>query len=687
MLTPPLLSSIGEVNELMQLLRAALAQREQVDKQKEAIQKVIAYMTLGIDVSALFRDMIMATNTKDLVQKKLVYQYLCHYATSNQELSLLAVNTLLKDCRDSSPMVRGLALRSLCSLRLPSLIEYLLPQIQAGLLDTQAYVRKTAVMGCLKLFCISPKTIRGTEIIDKLYDMLRDRDAQVVANVVNVLNEILRDEGGMVLNKSIVVHLLNKLNYLNEWAQCAVLELVARHRPPQKEILDYLNLLESRMNHANGAIVFATIKVFLNLTQDHVSLYAKVLQRVRTPLLTVISTGNDEMKYVALMHVNLLINRAPTVFVGDYKHFFCGYSEPSYLKHVKVEILEKVATKQNMHEIVSELSEYSKDPDMELSKRAVTAVAKIAVKLPQVAEHALDRLISFLEFNVDYITGTALGMMKDVLRTFPQHARLVVTELPNWTRKMEDNAGKCACVWMLGTFGKNVESAPYLLEELIQDWKNLHPSVKLQVLTASATLFFERPGEMQPILGQLFAVATLDQNIDVHDRAYLYYRLFQTSLADAQRVIAGPKEILQNFAEDQSYIVIDKLFAEFNTLSVMYGEPAERFINTNDDDEEKKDVSSSSSDESSSSSSEDEKDGSGSSSSSDDEGGDGRKSSSSGSSSGSSSSGSSSGGSSSGSDSDSESGEATKKKPSKAAAPSAPAATTGGSAVGNLLNF
>ncbi len=73
-------------------------------------------MTLGIDVSALFRDMIMATNTKDLVQKKLVYQYLCHYATSNQELSLLAVNTLLKDCRDSSPMV--------CSARLVSSLSH-----------------------------------------------------------------------------------------------------------------------------------------------------------------------------------------------------------------------------------------------------------------------------------------------------------------------------------------------------------------------------------------------------------------------------------------------------------------------------------------------------------------------------------------------------------------------------------
>ncbi len=32
--------------------------------------QVIAYMTLGIDVSRLFPDMIMACNTKDLVVKK-----------------------------------------------------------------------------------------------------------------------------------------------------------------------------------------------------------------------------------------------------------------------------------------------------------------------------------------------------------------------------------------------------------------------------------------------------------------------------------------------------------------------------------------------------------------------------------------------------------------------------------------
>ncbi len=52
-----------------------------------------------------------------MVQKKLVYLYLGNYSKSNSEVALLTVNTLQKDCRDRNPMIRGLALRSMCSMR------------------------------------------------------------------------------------------------------------------------------------------------------------------------------------------------------------------------------------------------------------------------------------------------------------------------------------------------------------------------------------------------------------------------------------------------------------------------------------------------------------------------------------------------------------------------------------------
>ena len=62
----------GEVNELKALLRNVSVERDQKRK-REVIKKVIAYMTLGIDVSRLFSEMVMAVDTPDMVIKKMVF--------------------------------------------------------------------------------------------------------------------------------------------------------------------------------------------------------------------------------------------------------------------------------------------------------------------------------------------------------------------------------------------------------------------------------------------------------------------------------------------------------------------------------------------------------------------------------------------------------------------------------------
>jgi vesicle coat complex subunit len=55
-------------------------------------------------------------------------------------------------------------------------------------------------------------TISPTELnlVDVLYQMLRDRDPQVVSNCVSALSEVLASEGGMVVNSKIAHYLLNR---------------------------------------------------------------------------------------------------------------------------------------------------------------------------------------------------------------------------------------------------------------------------------------------------------------------------------------------------------------------------------------------------------------------------------------------------------------------------------------------
>jgi AP-4 complex subunit beta-1 len=73
-------------------------------RKREVIKKVIAYMTLGIDVSRLFTDMIMAIETKDIVVKKMVYFYLCNYAHSEPEMAIMCINSLRRDWYNLFPV-------------------------------------------------------------------------------------------------------------------------------------------------------------------------------------------------------------------------------------------------------------------------------------------------------------------------------------------------------------------------------------------------------------------------------------------------------------------------------------------------------------------------------------------------------------------------------------------------------
>ena len=64
---------------------------------------------------------------------------------------------------------------------------------------------------------------------------------------------------------------------------------------------------------------------------------------------------------------------------------------------------------------------------------------------------------------------------------------------------------------------------------------------------------------------------------DVHDRALLYYRILRVGIAEAQRVVGAVKAPVNSFLEDHDAARIRTL-DEFNTLCVMYGQPAETFV-------------------------------------------------------------------------------------------------------------
>lgn len=580
----------GEVNELRNLLRNFTTERDP-QRKRDIIKKVIAYMTLGIDVSRLFTEMMLAIETRDLVIKKMVYLFLCNYATTHPELAQMCTNTLQKDCGNDDPMVRGLALRALCSLRLPQMVEYISEPLRRSLTDGHAYVRKTGVMGILKLYHLDQEAFERCNFVDILYEMLRDPDPSVVSNCILVLNEVMSKSpnGGMAINRAIMLHLLNRISQFSEFGVLQVLELIPRYIPAnEEECYQIMNLLDPVLRTSNSAAVIAIVRAFLSLAdsnEDPEMMKRQVVNRVKAPLITLIASGSPELVFCLLKNVDYLVDLCPGIFDDEFRQFYIKYNEPTHIKYLKIQLLPKLANPDNAPDIVAELAECVADIDVNMSRLSVRSMTRIACRNVGGAgceQSIARRLVEMLDLNIDHICSEAATALTYLLRKHPALKPVVAPPLPRSLKYVQEPAGKASIIHLLGECGDIVKEAPYALEKLIDTYDTLTDSnVKTALLTATMKLLFLRAPEVQRMLGRLLAKATDDvSSQDLHDRALLYYRMLQTDPKVVETVVKTNITLgeMVNFAEEDDSELRSALMEEFNSLSIMYGKTSDNFI-------------------------------------------------------------------------------------------------------------
>ena len=103
-------------SEIQELTQELMHKKE--EKKAEAIKKIISYMTIGKDVSALFFPVMKCLELPSLEIKKLVYLYIIHYSRQRPDDAIMVINMFVKDATNkSNPLVRALAVsnvRNVC---------------------------------------------------------------------------------------------------------------------------------------------------------------------------------------------------------------------------------------------------------------------------------------------------------------------------------------------------------------------------------------------------------------------------------------------------------------------------------------------------------------------------------------------------------------------------------------------
>nr|CAD7432183.1 unnamed protein product [Timema monikensis] len=182
------------------------------------------------DLSCLIGPVVKLLPSHNEEVKKASYKVLPKICASHPEIAVLVVNTIKKDCNDPNPVVKCLAVSTLCSL-LPLIEEHATHVLGVALDDDNPNVRQTAVLGCVQVFKSMPLLLQEQGFIDRLYSCIRDIDPRVVTSSLLALDTILAHEGGVVVNKSITFHLLQRLGEFPNSLLATVLQVLKKYKP------------------------------------------------------------------------------------------------------------------------------------------------------------------------------------------------------------------------------------------------------------------------------------------------------------------------------------------------------------------------------------------------------------------------------------------------------------------------
>jgi vesicle coat complex subunit len=388
------------------------------DARKTAARRVVNLMRTGENVQSLFTSMLRCVRTTDLEFKKLIYIYLITYSSQEPEQAIMAVNAFIQDSEDPNPLIRALAVRNMCRIRLENVAEYMILPLKKALGDRDPYVRKTAAFGVAKLYDVIPEAVENSQLFTELLKLLRDENPMVVSNTTAAVTEIneRRTTPVFQVDSQSIGIVVNSLPCSSEWCQTILFESLSRYKPVNSEDSQFLiERLSPFLKSNNPGVVIGAFKCIYRWASSDVSSFSSILPA----FLALVNSSECEIQYVALRTVSLFVQKYPRLLSREIRIFFCKYTDPSYVKLEKLDILVNIVLPSTAQLVLDEFSEYANDVDVLFVRKTVRSIGQIALNIEAASRKAVDVLVRCLQGKADYAAEEAVIAVSDILRRFP----------------------------------------------------------------------------------------------------------------------------------------------------------------------------------------------------------------------------------------------------------------------------
>ncbi|KAK2099864.1 AP-2 complex subunit beta [Saguinus oedipus] len=406
----------------------------------------------------------------------------------------------------------------------------------------------------------------------------------VVDNAVAALSDISESHPNsnlLDLNPQNINKLLTALNECTEWGQIFILDCLSNYNPKDdQEAQSICERVTPRLSHANSAVVLSAVKVlmkFLELLPRDSDYYNMLLKKLAPPPVTLLS-GKTEVQYVALRNINLIVQKRSEILKQEIKVFFLKYNDPIYVKLEKLDITIRLASQDNIAQVLAELKEYATEVDVDFVQKAVWAIGRCAIKVEQSAEGCVSTLLDPIQTKVNYVVQEAIVVIRDICK-YPNKYESIIATLCENLDSLDEPDARAAIIWIVGEYAERSDNADELLESFLEGFHNESTQVQLTLLTAIVKLFLKKPSETQELVQQVLSLATQDSdNPDLQDRGYIDWRLLSTDPVTAKEVVLSEKPLISEETDLIEPTLLDELICHIGSLASVYHKPPNAFV-------------------------------------------------------------------------------------------------------------
>ena len=441
-------------------------------------------------------------------------------------------------------------------------------------------VRRCASAGCVRYSLVHPTAALDTGLSDHLYSSLRDTDPLVVSNCLQALDQLLHDEGGVVINKPIAHYLLSKLHVYTHSSLETVLHFLKKYTPKDDaEVFDLLNPLDECFKSDNPGVLVESMELFLQWTTTHPNLKSHLITLVQPAFCRIFINSSPEICYLLLDFLISLGECVRESFNLHYRYFTLNPNDPSYLKEKKFEVFGLIALPVNVLELMSEVQPYCNDYNSyEDAVKCLGVLGNISDKgrqqvyviLPELLEAASEKIVAVsLECllilsssvldesdqfcgnkttaNVLSSLGSDISLLPSVYKRGDTNGSVTRDSLSHVTAVRQhikrislpeallepltkalscpvlSDKHPCVVLHVLSTLCDVVDCCIPCLEQLQARQSSLSLSTQCLLLTTATRVFLSRPAQCYVILCRILQRGITSQHQAVRSQAALVY--------------------------------------------------------------------------------------------------------------------------------------------------------------------